>query len=261
MELGAHMGWFLMRWPREVREHLVRTAEEIRYDSIWTAESTGCDGATPLAMAATLTERVRIGAGVCQMPGRSAAATAMIAVSLDRLSDGRFLLGIGASTKNVTEDWHGTSFARQLARTREYVSVLRALLEGEPKDSDSGLTDRPIQDRIPILIGAIGPRNVALCGEIADGRISTMIPPERIRDDMVRVHEAADEANWTLPEDFHVVLHAMTSIDEDPVVARDRLRPMLTVYAGMGKPDRNLYRRLYDGLGFQDELEVVTDHY
>lgn len=273
MELGAHMGWFLMRWPREVRERLIRTAEEIGYGSVWTAESTGCDAATPLGMVATLTSRVRVGAAVLQMPARSPAMAAMTATALDRLSEGRFVLGIGASTRNVTEDWHGQSFARQLARTRDYVAVLRQALGGQRLELDGEtltlpgggrpmrMVDRPIQDEIPILLGAIGPKNVALCGQIADGWISTMVAPEGIAAGIDRIEAAAAAAGRELPGHFDNVLHAMTSIDDDPAVARDRLRPMLTVYAGMGPPERNLYRRRFDELGFRDELEKVTEHF
>lgn len=273
MELGVHLGWSVMRWPAGIRQDLVQQAERLGYDSIWTGESTGCDAATPLAMVATLTGRARVGAAALQMPGRTPAMTAMTAVTLDRLSEGRFVLGIGASTRPVSEDWHGQPFAHQLARTRDYVATLRQALSGQRVQIDGEtlslpgrgrpmrMTEAPMQDRIPILIGAIGPRNLALCAEIADGWISTMIPPARLAEDLDRVHSAAEAAGRDLSAGFEVVAHVMTSIDDDAAVARDRVRPMLAVYAGMGPSDRNLYRRLYDELGFSDEIDVVTDHF
>lgn len=260
MELGVHLGWSMLRWPAATRTRLVQLAERLGYDSIWAGESTGCDAATALAMVATLTDRVRVCAGALQMPGRSPAMTAMTAVALDRLSDGRFTLGVGASTRNVAEDWHGQPFAQQIARTREYVAVLRQALEGERLEIDGEtlslpaggramrLTDEPVQERIPILLAAMGPRNLKLSGEIADGWIATMLPPERLAEDLQQVGAGAG---------FEVVQHVMTAIDEDAAVARDRMRPMLAVYAGMGHPPRNLYRVFYDSLGF--DLSEVTD--
>src|SRR5918998_513813 len=163
---------------------LALEAEAAGFDSLWTAEAYGSDAATPLAWFAAQTERIKLGAAILQIPGRSPAMTAMTAVTLDHLSHGRFVLGLGTSGPQVAEGWHGQRFGKQLARTREYVEIVRKALarerlvyEGEtytlPLPDGPGkalkLMIAPVQERIPIYLAAIGPNNTALTGEIADG--------------------------------------------------------------------------------------------
>src|ERR671919_2010618 len=195
MRLGVNLGYWGLGLTAADQLALALEAEAAGYDSLWTAEAYGSDAATPLAWFAAQTERIKLGAAILQMPGRSPAMTAMTAVTLDHLSGGRVLLGIGTSGPQVAEGWHGQRFARQLQRTREYVDVVRMALRRErvrysgetlelPLPDGPGkalkLTIAPVQERIPIYIAAIGPRNTALTAEIADGWLPTMFSPEHV---------------------------------------------------------------------------------
>src|SRR5918999_5457777 len=195
LRLGVHIGyWGLGLRPAEQLD-LVQEAERLGYDSVWTAEAYGSDAVTVLAWIAAQTERIRLGSAILQMPGRSAAMTAMTAATLDQLSGGRMLLGIGSRGPQVAEGWHGQRFARQLQRTREYVDVVRMALRRErveyhgetlelPLPGGPGkalkLTIAPVQERIPLYIAAIGPKNTALTAEIADGWLPTLFSPEHV---------------------------------------------------------------------------------
>src|SRR6201999_1729513 len=173
---------------------------------VWTAEAYGSDAATILAWIAQATSRIRLGSAIFQMPGRSAAMTAMTAATIDQLSDGRMLLGIGSSGPQVAEGWHGQRFARQLQRTREYVAVVRMALARErvefhgetlelPLPDGPGkalkLTIAPVQPSIPIYLAAIGPKNTALAGEIADGWLPIFFSPEHVGDVRQLLEEGA----------------------------------------------------------------------
>src|SRR5437879_160219 len=181
MKLGVHIGYWGLGLTSEDQLKIVREAEKLGYDSVWAAEAYGSDTATVLGWLAGQTEKIRLGSGIFQMPGRSAAMTAMTAATIDQLSNGRMILGIGSSGPQVAEGWHGQRFAKQLQRTREYVAVLRMALARErvefhgetlqlPLPDGPGkalkLTISPVQERIPIYIAAIGPKNTALAGEI-----------------------------------------------------------------------------------------------
>src|SRR5438128_7302509 len=166
-----------MGLTREDQLAIVQEAERLGYDSVWTAEAYGSDAATILGWLAGQTTKIRLGSAIFQIPARSAGMTAMTAATLDQLSDGRFILGIGSSGPQVAEGWHGQRFAKQLQRTREYVAVLRMALARErvefhgetlqlPLPDGPGkalkLTISPVQERVPIYIAAIGPKNTAL---------------------------------------------------------------------------------------------------
>src|SRR5215218_2115165 len=174
---------------------IVQEAERLGYDSVWTAEAYGSDAATILGWLAGQTTKIKLGSAIFQMPARSPAMTAMTAATLDQLSGGRMLLGIGSSGPQVAEGWHGQRFGRQLQRTREYVAVVRMALARErvqfsgetlelPLPDGPGkalrLTIAPVQERIPIYIASIGPRNTSLAAEIADGWIPTLFSPEHV---------------------------------------------------------------------------------
>jgi len=195
VRLGLHLGPSgLGRSPGEQLQ-LVQEAERLGYDSVWTAEAYGSDAATVLGWLAQATTRIRLGSAVFQMPARSPAMTAMTAATLDQLSGGRMILGLGSSGPQVAEGWHGQPFARQLRRTREYVEVVRMALrrervrfEGEtlrlPLPGGPGralkLTIAPVQQPIPLLLAALGPRNTTLAAEVADGWIPTLFSPEHV---------------------------------------------------------------------------------
>src|ERR671935_1919358 len=195
MKLGVHVGYWGLGLTAEEQLGIVQEAERLGYDSVWTAEAYGSDAATILAWLAAGTERIKLGSAIFQMPGRSAAMTAMTAATIDQLSGGRMLLGIGSSGPQVSEGWHGVRFAKQLQRTREYVAVVRMALARErvefhgetidlPLPDGPGkalkLTIAPVQERIPIYLAAIGPKNTQLAGEIADGWIPIFFSPENV---------------------------------------------------------------------------------
>jgi F420-dependent oxidoreductase-like protein len=184
VKLGVSVGYWGLGLSAADQLDIARTAESLGYDSVWTAEAYGSDAATVLAWLAGQTTRIKLGSGIFQIPGRSAAMTAMTAATIDNLSGGRMLLGLGTSGPQVSEGFHGVRFGKQLQRTREYVAVVRKALAREkvefhgetidlPLPDGPGkalkLTVRPVQERIPIYLAVLGPRNVALAGEIADG--------------------------------------------------------------------------------------------
>src|SRR5205823_4323844 len=192
---------------------VVQEAEQLGFDSVWAAEAYGSDAASVLAWLAAGTSRIKLGSAIFQMPGRSAAMTAMTAATIDELSGGRMVLGIGSSGPQVSEGWHGQRFARQLLRTREYVAVVRMALARErvefhgetielPLPDGPGkplkLTIAPVQERIPIYLAAIGPKNTALAGEIADGWIPTFFSPDYVTDFRALLSEGASRSGRSL---------------------------------------------------------------
>src|SRR3954453_12246699 len=195
MQLGVHIGYWGLGLTAADQLAIVQEAERVGYDSVWTAEAYGSDAATILAWIAGQTSRIKIGSAIFQMPGRSATMTAMTAATLDQLSDGRMLLGLGPSGPQVSEGWHGVRFGRQLQRTREYIEVVRMALGRErveyhgetielPLPDGPGkalkLTIAPVQDQMPVYLAAIGPKNTALAGEVADGWMPTLLSPEHL---------------------------------------------------------------------------------
>jgi F420-dependent oxidoreductase-like protein len=210
------------------------------------------------------------------MPGRSPAMTAMTAATIDELSGGRMLLGIGSSGPQVAEGWHGQRFGRQLQRTREYVAVVRKALSRErlefkgetlelPLPDGPGkalkLTIAPRQDRIPIYLAAIGPKNTALAGEIADGWIPTFFSPEHVADFRALLKEGADRAGRSL-EGFDIAPTVQTYISDNRAAARDLMRPVLALYiGGMGSRKQNFYNALVQRYGFEAAAGEVQDLY
>ena len=185
---------------------VVQEAERLGYDSVWAAEAYGSDTATVLAWLAGRTTKIRLGSAIFQMPGRTPTMTAMTAATIDQLSGGRMMLGLGSSGPQVAEGWHGQRFAHQLQRTREYVAVVRMALARErvefhgetielPLPDGPGkalkLMISPVQERIPIYLAAIGPKNTALAGEIADGWIPTFFSPEYVSEFRKLLEEGA----------------------------------------------------------------------
>jgi len=277
MKLGLNVGYWGMGLGRpEDQLAVVQEAERLGFDSAWTAEAYGSDAATVLGWLAAQTETIRLGAGIFQMPARSPAMTAMTAATLDVLSGGRMMLGIGSSGPQVAEGWHGQRFGRQLQRTREYVAVVRAALsrerlrfEGEtltlPLPDGPGralkLTIEPVQERIPIYLAAIGPRNTALAGEIADGWLPTFFSPEHVGELRGLLQEGADRAGRSL-QGFEIVPNVQVAVGSDRVAARDLMRPMLALYVGgMGSRERNFYNQLVVRYGFEEAARTVQDLY
>jgi F420-dependent oxidoreductase-like protein len=276
MKLGVSIGYWGLGLTAEQQLEIVQEAERLGYDSVWTAEAYGSDAATILGWLAAGTEKINLGSAIFQMPARSPAMTAMTAATLDQLSEGRMRLGIGSSGPQVAEGWHGQRFARQMQRTREYVAVVRMALarervkfDGEtlelPLPDGPGkalkLTIAPVQERIPIYLAAIGPNNVALAGEIADGWLPTLFSPEHVSEFRPRLEEGAGRAGKDL-NGFDIAPSVMVQISDDREAARDAMRPFLALYVGgMGSRERNFYNQLMVRYGFEDAAGEVQELY
>jgi F420-dependent oxidoreductase-like protein len=239
-------------------------------------EAYGSDAATVRAWLAAQTRTIDLGSGIFQMPARSPAMAAMTAATLDQLSGGRFRLGLGPSGPQVAEGWHGQRFDRPLARTRDYVAIVRIALARErleftgetltlPLPDGPGkplkLTIGPVQDRIPIYLAAIGPKNTALAGEIADGWLPVLFSPSHVETAKTLLQEGAAVAGRSADE-IAITPIVYTSIDPDPARARDAVRDMTALYiGGMGSRERNFYNRLVRSYGFENAAERVQDLY
>jgi F420-dependent oxidoreductase-like protein len=276
VELGVHIGYWGLGLTREDQKEIAQEAERLGYDSIWTAEAYGSDAATILGWLAGVTSTIKLGSAIFQMPGRTPAMTAMTAATIDNLSDGRMLLGIGSSGPQVAEGWHGQRFGRQIQRTREYVAVVRKALarerlefEGEtlqlPLPDGPGkalkLTIKPVQDEIPIFLAAIGPNNTKLAGEIADGWIPTLFSPEHVAEFRPLLEEGAARAGRSL-DGFRIMPTVNVYIGDDVEQARNLTRPFIALYVGgMGSRDKNFYNALVQRYGFEEEAKEVQELY
>ncbi len=279
MRLGLHVGYWGLGLTSEQQLEIVREAESAGFHSVWAAEAYGSDTATVLSWLAANTERIKVGSAIFQMPGRTPAMTAMTAATLDNISGGRMLLGIGSSGPQVAEGWHGQPFAKQLQRTREYVAIVRKALSRERLEFDGEiytlplpdgpgkalkLTISPVQDRIPIYIAAIGPKNTQLTGEIADGWLPTFFSPEHVSEFRALLEEGAARAEGakTIDASFDIAPNVNVSIDDDVDRARDAMRPLVALYVGgMGSKDKNFYNALVRRYGFEDAADEVQDLY
>ncbi|MBA2793626.1 MAG: LLM class F420-dependent oxidoreductase [Thermoleophilaceae bacterium] len=279
MRLGLHVGYWGLGLTAEQQLDIVLEAEAAGFDSVWAAEAYGSDTATVLAWLASNTERIKIGSAIFQMPARTPAMTAMTAATLDNISAGRMILGIGSSGPQVAEGWHGQPFARQLQRTREYVEIVRKALARErleykgeiyelPLPDGPGkalkLTIGPVQERIPIYVAAIGPKNTQLTGEIADGWLPTFFSPEHVGEFRSLLEEGAARAGngKALDDSFDIAPMVNLSIDDDVDRARDAMRPVLALYVGgMGSKDKNFYNALVRRYGFEEAADEVQELY
>ena len=278
MNLGVHIGYWGLGLSAEEQLKLVREAESLGYDSVWSAEAYGSDAATILGWLAHATETIKLGSAIFQMPGRSAAMTAMTAATLDQLSGGRMLLGIGSSGPQVAEGWHGQRFARQLLRTREYIAVVRKALARErlefkgesielPLPDGPGkalkLTIAPVQEHIPIYLAAIGPKNTTLAAEIADGWIPTLFSPEHVGEFRPLLEEGFSKAGDGKGfGDFDIAPSVNVFVSDDLSSARDAMRHYVALYVGgMGSRKQNFYNALVQRYGFEDAAREVQDLY
>jgi F420-dependent oxidoreductase-like protein len=278
MKLGLNVAYWGLGITPGDQLKMVKEAESAGFDSVWAAEAYGSDTATVLAWLAAQTERIRIGSAIFQIPARTPAMTAMTAATLDELSGGRMILGIGPSGPQVAEGWHGQPFARQLQRTREYVEILRKALarerleyDGEiyklPRPGGPGkalkLMIAPQQERIPIYIAAIGPKNTALCGEIADGWIPFLFSAEHAKELRGPLDEGAARAGRDLDDgSFDIAPTVNVCIGDDLDAARDVMRPFLALYVGgMGSKEKNFYNAMMRRYGFEEAAEKVQDLY
>jgi len=276
MKLGVHLGYWGLGLTSADQLEIVQEAERLGYDSAWSSEAYGSDAATVLGWLAGQTSRIRLGSAIFQMPGRSVGMTAMTAATLDQLTEGRFILGLGTSGPQVAEGWHGQRFARQLQRTREYVAAVRQALARErlevhgetltlPLPDGPGkalkLTISSVQERIPIYLAAIGPKNTALAGEIADGWIPIFFSPEHVAELRPFLQEGADRSGRSL-EGFDIAPQVNVLITDDVTAARDAMRPFIALYVGgMGSREKNFYNALMIRYGFEEAAKEVQDLY
>jgi F420-dependent oxidoreductase-like protein len=253
-------GIFLAYWPwfsPEEQVELAVLADDLGLDSVWISEAWGQDAVSVLGLLAGKTERIGLGSGLFQIPARPPTATAMAAASLDVISGGRFRLGLGVSGPQVSEGWYGAPFTRPVSRTREYVEIVRTALarktvrhEGrEYKVPLEGakplkLLAKPVQDRIPIYLGAVGPRAVEQVGEIADGWLPFMLDPEHASTLFEPLDRGLERAGRSRSE-IDVAACTACALEVDLEAAREAVRPWLAFYLGaMGSKEKNFYVEL-----------------
>ena len=271
MKIGLQLGyWGAGPDPKMVE--MAQEAEKLGYDAVFTAEAWGSDVFTPLAWIGAHTERIRLGTGIAQLSARAPTATAMAAMTLDHLSGGRVILGLGVSGPQVVEGWYGGPFGKPLARTREYVDIIRQVLRrGEPVTSDGehyplpytgegswGLGKplksivHPLREDLPIFLGAEGPKNVTMAAEIADGWLPLYYSP-------YRQEVYADQLQGAKPG-FEIMQGVSVIINDDVEEALIPLKRSLALYiGGMGAKSRNFHNELVKRMGFEREAEKIQD--
>jgi F420-dependent oxidoreductase-like protein len=276
MKLGLNVAYWGLGMGPQDQLLGVQEAEQLGFDSVWAAEAYGSDAATVLAWLAAGTTTIKLGSAIFQMPARSPAMTAMTAATIDQLSNGRMLLGIGSSGPQVAEGWHGQRFAHQIQRTREYVAVVRKALARERLEFKGETIELPLpegpgkalklmiapqQEHIPIYLAAIGPNNTKLAGEIADGWIPTFFSPEYVADFRELLQEGAERVGRSL-DGFDIAPTVQTYVSDDRATARNLMRPVLALYiGGMGSRKQNFYNNLVQRYGFADAAREVQDLY
>ncbi len=272
MRLGFYMGYAQPGTsPLELVE-LAQEAERLGYHSAWAAEAWGTDAVTVLAWIAATTARIKVGSAILQIPGRTPANTGMTAATLDLLSGGRFLLGLGTSGPQVVEGWHGEPWGKPLAKTREYVEIVRAVLRrdvvehhGEHYDipyTGPGATGlgkplklmaRPLRAEVPIYLASMGPKSVRLAFDIADGWIPLFFQPERARD-VFPMDDARDG--------FEIAPSVPVVLIDDVEAGRDALKQYYALYVGgMGARGTNFYNELFARYGYEREARTIQDLY
>ena len=278
MRLGLNIGYW-GSLPVDPLE-LAQTADRLGFHSVWTAEAYGSDALTPLVWIGAQTKRINLGTGIMQMPARQPTATAMAAATLDALSGGRMLLGIGATGPQVAEGWYGVEYGKPLKRTREYVEIIRKVLAREeplqfhgeyydiPVQGGTGLgkplklITRPIRPDIPIYLAAIGPKNVALAAEIADGWLPVFFSPERYDDVFAATLKEGFAKRERPSEDFDICASAPVIMADDLEACRGLVKPYLALYiGGMGARGRNFYNDLAQRMGYEKEAKTIQDLY
>ncbi|MCU1352263.1 MAG: hmd [Acidimicrobiales bacterium] len=280
LKLGLVLGYWFAQPPVGVPD-MLRAAEELGFDSVWSAEAYGSDCFTPLAWYGSQTTRVRLGTGICQMAARTPVATAMSALTLDHLTEGRFILGLGASGPQVVEGWYGQPYPKPLARTREYVEIVRRVLaRDEPLDYQGehyqvpnrgahtmGLgkplrsITHPRRADLPIYLGAEGPKNVAMTAEIADGWLPIFLSPKldaHYRECLAEGF-ARPGARRTM-DDFEIPNLVSVVIDDDVERAADLVRMSLGFYiGGMGAREVNFHADVFSRMGYGEVVEEIQD--
>jgi F420-dependent oxidoreductase-like protein len=283
LKLGLNTGFWASGAPSPAALEAVKEAERLGFDSIWTSEAYGCDVLTPLAWWGSQTEKVRLGTAIMQMSARRPTAAAMAAMTMDHLSGGRFILGLGVSGPQVVEGWYGEPFAKPLARTREYVSIVRDTIARQepvtsggahyplPVNGREGITGlgkplkstlHPLRERIPICLGAEGPKNIALTAEIADGWLALFYSPHHDAELYRPCLEEGFARRDRPHDDFEIHASIPFVVDDDVERAADMIRPRLALYfGGMGARSMNFHREVPVRMGYEAEARKIQELY
>lgn len=280
LKLGYAAGYWTSGPPPNMVESII-AAEDLGYDSFWTAEAYGSDCMTPLAWWGSHTKKIKLGTAIMQLSARTPAAAAMAAMTLDHLSGGRFILGIGASGPQVVEGWYGRPYPRPLERTREYVEILRMVFAREEPVTYSGRhyqmpyhggmnlgkplksTIHPLRTDLPIYLGAEGPKNVAMTAEIADGWLPAWYSPSMDNFYRDALHEGfARPGARRSPDDFEVPVALSIVPNDDIEAAADVMRPTLALYiGGMGARNMNFHFEVFARMGYEEQCLRIQDLY
>jgi F420-dependent oxidoreductase-like protein len=271
LRFGINFGYWSAQ-PHPNFLEIAQEAERLGFHSAWTAEAWGSDALTPLAWIGAHTSRLQLGTAICQLSARTPTAAAMAALTLDHLTGGRMNLGLGVSGPQVVEGWYGQPFSKPLARTREYVDIVRQVLARERPVKNDGphyplpyhgegawgmgkplrAITHPLRADLPIYLGAEGPKNVALAAEVCQGWLPLWYSPYR--------PEVYADSLRDAPEDFDIVQTVGISITDDLPAAYDSIRPMLGFYiGGMGAKQRNFHKELMARMGFPEEAERIQE--
>ena len=276
MKLGVNLGY----WGAgndAANLQLAQQADELGWSSVWVAEAYGSDAPTVMAWVAAQTTQIDVGAAVMQIPARTPAMTAMTAATLDTLSGGRFRLGLGVSGPQVSEGWHGVRFGKPLGRTREYVEIVRMALERKRRVKFDGehyrlplpdgpgraliLTVHPVRDHIPTYLAAVGPKNLELAGEIADGLLAVFFSTDFGAEQLAVVRAGREKVGKTM-EGFDVVATVPVVVGDDLERCADPVRGYSALYVGgMGSREKNFYNQLAVRMGYADAAAEVQDKY
>jgi len=274
VKLGVNLGYAPPGTNPAELVPLVQEAERLGFDSVWAAEAWGTDAVTVLAWVGASTSRIKLGSAIMQIPGRTPGNTAMTAATLDLMSGGRFILGLGTSGPQVVEGWHGEPWGKPLGKTREYIELVRAALRREvlehhgehyriPYDGADAtglgkplkLMMRPLRADIPIYLAAIGPKNVALAAEIADGWLPMLVVPERFDD-------AFGPSLAGAREGFEIAAGVTVLVGDDVDSLRDAIKPHIALYVGgMGAKGKNFYNSLISRYGWEAEAAQIQELY
>lgn len=278
MKLGLNVGYSGAKLNLPMK--MIKEADELGYDAVWTAEAYGSDAVTPLAWIGAQTERIKLGTAIMQMPARTPAMTAMTAITLDQLSGGRVLLGLGLSGPQVVEGWHGVSYGKPLGKTREYISIMRAIFKREaplehhgkyyqipydgPDATGLGKSLKSIlhgREDIPIYLAAIGPKNVTLAAEIADGWLPIFFSP-RHYDENFKTHVEAGLAKANEGKTLEIAPSVFVQVGNDMAACRMVVKPFLALYiGGMGAKEKNFYYNLACRYGYEEAAETIQELY
>jgi len=280
MRIGINVGY--SGSTMSINMDLIKQADDLGLHSVWAAEAYGSDAVTPLAWIAGQTKQIKVGTAIMQIPARTPAMTAMTATTLDQLSGGRFLLGIGASGPQVVEGWHGTAYGKPMKRTREYIEILRKIFAREEpltyegphyqipyQGEDATGLGKPLKSilhprQLPIYVAAIGPKSVSQTAEIADGWLPIFFSPQRGMDLYREGIEAgfARAGNGKGYADFDIAPNPSVIITDDVQAGIDMLKPMLALYiGGMGARGKNFYNDLATRYGYEAEAKKIQDLY